>query len=143
MTKIIFSLFLVTFNVLFFSCSKSIEKPQVTIGEYTIQYRTSKGVIDKILNEPDYKKMHEMALAIESSRAIKCVLVTDECNVLEILLNKIVKSTVDGPPGPEANIAIYKLAHQLDEEFQKGYEKLGKQWKEYISASSSKDETVK
>jgi hypothetical protein len=94
-------------------------------------------VIDKILSEPDYKKMHEIALALESSRAISCILISDECNILAIILNKIVKSTSAGAPNQEANIAIYQLIHQLDEEFIKGHEKLADQWKEYINAKSA------
>lgn len=120
--------------VLCLSCSKKIEKPKITLSEYSTQTITSKGVVDKILNETDYKKMHEIALAVESSRAVNCISVSDECNILGQILNKIVQSTNDGVPKEAENVAIYKLVNQLDEEFRKGYEKLAGQWEKYINA---------
>jgi membrane-associated HD superfamily phosphohydrolase len=119
------------------SCSRKPEQPAITLSEYSKQAITSKGVVEKLLNESDYKKMHEIALAIESSRAVECKTVSDECNILGQILNKIVKSTNDGLPGEADNVAIYKLVNQLDEEFNKGHEKLASQWKEYINSNAS------
>lgn len=120
-----------------FACAKKPEKPQLTLGEYSAQAATSKGAVEKILQETDYKKMHEIALAIESSRAIKCITVTDECNVLGKILNLIVKSTNEGLPSEADNMAIYKLVDQLDKEYEKGHEKLALEWKNYINANAS------
>lgn len=119
------------------SCSKKLEKPKITLDEYNIQSKTSKGVVEKILNESDYKKMHEIALAIESSRSINCISVSEECNVLGQILNKIVNSTQNSLPKEEDNVAIYKLANRLDEELRKGQKELAIQWKEYLNAHSS------
>jgi hypothetical protein len=116
------------------ACTKQAEKPKLSIGEYNIQAVTSKGVVDKILSETDYKKMHGIALAVESSRAVDCISVGEECNVLGQILNKIVNSTNNGLPNEADNVAIYKLVNQLDEEFLKGQEKLSTQWKDYINA---------
>jgi hypothetical protein len=116
------------------ACAKQAEKPKLSIGEYNIQAVTSKGVVDKILGETDYKKMHEIALAVESSRAVDCISIGEECNVLGQILNKIVNSTNNGLPNEADNVAIYKLVNQLNEEFTKGQEKLSTQWKDYINA---------
>lgn len=125
--------------LLFLGCSKTPEKPKMTISEYTNQALTTKGVVDKLLNEPDYKKMHEIALAVESSRAVNCISVSEECNILGMVLNKIVESTRNGPPGEAENVAIYKLSGQLDHELQIGHEKLADQWSEYIKMSKEKE----
>lgn len=121
------------FSIMFFSCSKKIEKPKISINQYNVQITTIKGVVAKILGEEDYKKRHEIALAIESSRAVSCILVSEECNVLGQILNKIVKSTADGPPSASDNNTINNLVHELDRECKKGQEKLARDWKEYIN----------
>ncbi|MBC7539990.1 MAG: hypothetical protein H7281_14300 [Bacteriovorax sp.] len=130
---------LLCFSILFISllsCSRKAEKPKLTLSEYSTQAITSKGIVEKILSESDYKKMHEIALAVESSRAVDCKAVSDECNILGQILNKIVKSTNDGLPGEADNVAIYKLVNQLNDELSIGHEKLAEQWKEYINAQS-------
>jgi hypothetical protein len=119
------------------SCSRKAEKPKLTLSEYSTQAITSKGIVEKILNEPDYKKMHEIALAVESSRAVDCKAVSNECNILGQILNKIVKATNDGLPGEADNVAIYKLVNQLNDELNVGHEKLAEQWKEYINAQAA------
>ena len=122
------------FSVTLIACSRQAEKPKITIAEYSRQVVTSQGVVEKLLNEPDYKKMHEIALAVESSRAINCISVSDECNKLGEVLNHIVKATNDGLPKEADNVAIYKLVNQMNEEFKTGHETLGEQWEQYIKS---------
>lgn len=122
-------------NMMVFSCTKTNEKPKITIGQYTNQALTTKGVVEKLLNEPDYKKMHEIALAVESSRAVNCVSVSEECNLLGKILNKIVESTTKGLPGEAENVALYKMLGELDHELSIGHEKLADQWAVYIKNS--------
>ncbi|MDO9183649.1 MAG: hypothetical protein Q7U04_14640 [Bacteriovorax sp.] len=124
----------------FISCSKQIEKPKISISQYNVQAVTSKGLVEKILNESDYKKMHEIALAVESSRAVNCISISDDCNILGQILNKIVQSTNEGLPNEENNIAIYKLVNQMNTEFIKGQEILAEQWKAYINAHANEQE---
>jgi hypothetical protein len=118
------------------SCSQGPEKPKITISNYTTQAITAKGVVSKLMNEPDYKKMHQIALAVESSRAISCVSVSEECNLLGLILNKIVNATQSGPPSEADSIAIYKMINDLDKEIKIGQEKLALEWGEYIKAHS-------
>lgn len=123
--------------LLILACTKEAPKPKITLSDYTTQAITSKGVVEKLMNEPDYKKMHEIALAIESSRAISCVAVSEECNILEKILNKIVSSTHEGLPTGAVNIEIYKMINQLDQEFKIGQEKLRIQWAEYLKGQEA------
>lgn len=120
------------------ACSKKIEKPKITISDYSTQAITAKGMVDKIMSESDYKKMHEIAQAVESSRAVSCVSVSEECNLLGKILNKIVTSTNEGLPKEDDNKAIYKMIGELESELVLGHEKLALQWSEYI-----KEEAVK
>jgi hypothetical protein len=138
MKKTLITIF--AFSLFQFGCSQKIEKPKITISAYNIQAITSKGVVDKILNETDYIKMHEIALAVESSRAVQCITVSEECNVLGEILNKIVNSTTESLPKESDNIAIYKLVARLTEEYSKGENKLRDQWKEYINAHAAETE---
>lgn len=116
------------------SCSKTPEKPKLTIAEYTKQAIVTKGVVEKILTETDYKKMHEIALAVESSRAVNCITVDEECNIFGELLNRIVNSTQNSLPKEEDNKFFYKKLEELDQAIQKGHVTLGEQWRIYIKA---------
>ena len=130
---------LLIFSLLTFGCAKKAEKPKLSLSQFNNQSATAKGVVEKILNESDYKKMHAIALAVESSRAVDCISIGEECNVLGQILNKIVNSTNEGLPNETENIAIYKLVGQLNEELVKSEEKLGADWKEYINAHASEE----
>ena len=123
---------IITGLLIIIGCSSKIEKPQITISDYATQTLVAKGVVRKIMNETDYKRMHEMALAIESSRSISCVLVSDECNLLAKILNKIVFVSQKSMPKPEESVEIYKMINQLDQEFKIGHEKLTIQWANYL-----------
>ena len=130
----LFTIKLAVMAIILISCSKQAEKPKLTLSEYSTQGITSRGVVNKILNEADYKKMHEIALAVESSRAINCISISEECNVLGEILNHIVKATNEGLPKEADNVAIYKLLNQMNEEFRVGHEKLGTQWELYLKS---------
>ena len=92
------------------------------------------GVVTKILDEPDYQKMHKIALAVESARAISCTTVTEECNLLGKILNRIVFATQTGPLSMDERINLFKWVAELDKEGQKGIKVLEKQWAEYNAA---------
>lgn len=119
----------------FFACNRKPDKPKLTLSEYSRQAVVTKGVVEKLLAETDYKVMHEMALGVESSRAVNCVTVYEECNLYGKILNKIVKSTQKSLPGAEENVEIYRLVGEMDQAYIKGYEVLAEEWKAYIAAT--------
>lgn len=129
--------FLLAGILIVFACTKNVEKPKISINDYTTQAITLKGMAEKIMHETDYKKMHEIALAVESSRAVSCVPVSEECNLLGKILNKIVNSTQSGLPSESDNIEIYKMINQMDQELKIGHEKLASQWAEYLNAQAN------
>ena len=126
------NIIIITTLLMILGCSTKVEKPKITISNYATQALVAKGVVSKIMNETDYKKMHEIALAIESSRSVSCVLVSDECNLLGEILNKIVFASQKSLPTTEERIEIYKMINQMDQEFKNGHEKLALLWAEYI-----------
>lgn len=121
------------------ACSRSPERPKLTVSEYTKQAVITKGVIEKIMAETDYKKMHEIALAVESSRAVDCISIGEECNRYGEVLNKIVEGTQKGLPGEAENVAIYKKIGELDQAINDGREKLADQWKLYIKSHDQEE----
>jgi hypothetical protein len=122
------------------SCTRYPDKPKITISEYTKQSIITKGVIEKIMAEQDYKKMHEIAIAVESSRAVSCISVGEECNLYGQVLNKIVESSQKSLPSAEDNVAIYKKINELDKAINDGHEKLASEWSEYIKSQNPKSE---
>ncbi len=127
---------IITGLLVIIGCSTKAEKPKITLNDYATQALVANGIVRKIMSETDYKKMHGIALAIESSRSISCVLVSDECNLLGIILNRIVYASQKGMPSAEESMEIYKLINQLDQEFKKGRESLTIQWAEYLKATN-------
>ncbi len=117
------------------ACSRSPEKPKLTVDEYARQGMITKGVLEKILAEADYKKMHEIAAAVETSRAVDCVAIGEECNVYGEVLNKIVVSSKNRLPSDTENVEIYKKIGELDVALRKGHGQLEEQWKIYTNAS--------
>ncbi|MGZ3788951.1 MAG: hypothetical protein ACXVLQ_10525 [Bacteriovorax sp.] len=125
--------------ILLFACTKTVDRPKLTISEYTRQSVIIKGVLEKILAEEDYKKMHEIASAVESSRAVDCVSIDRECDIYGEVLNKIVSSTKNGLPGEADNRAIYKKIGELDQAIISGQEKLAGEWKAYIKGHGKEE----
>jgi hypothetical protein len=120
--------------VLFFSCTRSSDKPKLSIDEYNRQAYITKGMLEKILAESDYKKMHEIAQAVESSRAVNCVSIGEECNVYGEILNQIVTSSQSALPNESQNVAIYKKIGEFDIAVKSGQDILMKSWKEYYES---------
>ncbi len=137
MKKFILTIFSALF--LISACNKSPEKPKITIGDFSRQVVITKGVIDKIMQEKDFKKMHEIAIAIESSRAVNCISVGEECNIYGEVLNKIVSSTQTSMPNEADNVAIYKKISELDEAARKSQEILIEQWKVYLNSKTQEE----
>lgn len=134
------TLFVSLFIVGISGCNKGPAKPKLSLSEYSKQAVITKGVVEKILAEPDYKKMHAIALAVESARAVNCITVAEECNLFGKILNKIVESTQKGLPNADENVEIYRLVGELDSSFVRGYEILAEQWNAYIAATHPKEE---
>ncbi len=131
--RILTTLSLITLFV-FFACNRRPDKPKLTLSQYSRQAVITKGVIEKLLAESDYKKMHEIAIAIESSRAVNCTTVYDECNLFGQILNKIVSSTQTRLPNAEENQFIYGKLGEMDQAYVSGYQVLADEWKIYINA---------
>lgn len=123
----------------FSGCTKTPDKPKLSLADYSKQAVITKGVVEKILAEPDYKKMHQIALAVESARAVNCITVAEECNIFGKILNKIVESTQSRLPNADENVMIYRLVGEMDTSYVKGYEMLSEKWNAYNSATKSKE----
>lgn len=123
------------FLLLAAACSKSVEKPAVTIGHYSKQVVQINEVVKKLLNEPDVKVMRFMADGVESTRAIGCDAVGEECNAYYELINKIVDLTKDGDLSIADREVLTKLDAKLQAELKKSEVKIQAQWKEYINST--------
>ena len=116
------SLIILAFFVLTTACSLSKpERPKLTIAQYASQANTARGVVLKLLAEEDYKKLHTVALDVESARAVSCTTVSDECNLYGKILNRIVFATQNGPISDSEKMNIFKMVNDMDAEFRKPY----------------------
>jgi hypothetical protein len=132
------SLIILAFVFFTSACSLSRpERPKLTIAQYASQANTARGVVLKLLAEEDYKRLHAVALAVESARAVSCTTISDECNLYGKILNRIVFATQTGPISDSEKIIIFKMVNEMEAEFRKGQEMIEKQWAEYIKASNA------
>ncbi len=121
-------------SALAFSCSKSVEKPAVSISHYSTQVVQINEIVNKLMNEKDVKVMNYMADGVESTRAVGCDAVGDECNAYYELLNKIVNVTKDGELSEADRALLVQLRTKLNVELKKSEVKIQNEWKEYINA---------
>ena len=118
------------------SCSKSVEKPAVTIGLHSKQTFQINEVVNKLMNEPDVKVMKLMAEGVEATRAISCDAVGEECNVYYEFINKVVDLTADGDLSIKDRELLESIKRRMKIEIEKSNLKIQKEWKEYINAES-------
>ncbi len=118
------------------SCTKKIEKPTVTIGHYSKQVVQITEVITKLMNEPDVKVMNYMADGVESTRAIGCDAVGEECNAYYEFINKVVDVTNDGELSVADRELLVAFQSRVFDELKKSDVKIQQQWKDYINSST-------
>lgn len=129
------SLFLIAvISIMSFSCTKKIEKPAVTISHYSMQVVQITEVITKLMNEPDVKVMNYMADGIESTRAIGCDAVGEECNAYYEFINKIVDVTKDGELSAQDRELLVRYQSRVFDELKKSDIKIQQEWKDYINS---------
>ena len=127
-------LMFILFATFFAACTKSVEKPAVSISHYSNQVFQINQVVNKLMNEKDVKTMNLMADGVEATRAIGCDAVGEECNAYYEFLNKVVNVTKDGELSPADRTLLEQYRLKLNTELNKSDFKIQQQWKEYINA---------
>lgn len=129
----------ITLAILFsFACTQKIEKPAISIAKYSKQSFQVSEVVNKLMNEPDVKVMNFMADGVETTRAIGCDAVGEECNVYYEFINKVVDLTKDGDLSEADRTKLVSIQSRLYTELKKSEVKLQQQWKDYINSQDAK-----
>ncbi len=116
------------------ACTKGVEKPALTIGQYSKQVVQINEVVNKLMSEQDVKVMNFMADGVEATRAIGCDAVGEECNAYYEFLNKVVDVTKDGELSDADRALLEKMHKRLQTELAKSDVKIQNDWKNYINA---------
>ena len=74
-----------------------------------------------------------MADGIESTRAVDCSPIGEECNLYYQLINKMVNVTRDGELNPEERNLLLEMKTSYDKEILNSEQKLKSQWKEFFN----------
>lgn len=130
------SLLLLFIAIIGISCTKSVEKPAVTISHYSKQVVQINEVVNKLMAEPDVKVMYYMADGVEATRAIGCDAVGEECNAYYEFINKVVDVTKDGELSDKDRALLVQFQNKVKIELQKSDVKIQNQWKDYINAEN-------
>jgi hypothetical protein len=126
----ILSILIIALTTLVFSCDKKPEKPIITLQKFAFQKMQMTAVIDKLFSEPNIKIMNAMADGVESTRAIDCTPVGEECNLYYGVINKVVNVTADGELSEQDRQVLNGLKIQFDKEVASSEKKLKQQWKD-------------
>lgn len=119
--------------VLLASCSPKQDKPIVTIQKFSMQKIQMNEVLKKLMAEKNIKTMYTMADGIESTRAVDCSPIGEECNLYYQLINKMVNVTRDGELNPEERNLLLEMKTSYDKEILNSEQKLKSQWKEFFN----------
>lgn len=91
-------------------------------------------VANKFIRETDAKKLHEVVVATQISRAMECRDYNEECNIFRSIMVKLIDFTKDSSYLPEERLILEKELLNLKMAVREGTHKLEKQ----ISASKRK-----
>jgi hypothetical protein len=127
-------LILATISIFTYACSRGAEKPAVSINHYSKQVVQINEVVNKLMDEPNVKVMHDMADGVEETRAIGCDAVGEECNAYYGFLSKVVTLTNDGVVSPADRAELEQMRKNLQNELKKSDLIIQKEWKDYINA---------
>lgn len=128
--KILISLMTLT---LLLGCISQDEKPKISISQYAKQVTEMNIVIDKLMNEPNPKTLHDMAFGVESTRVVLCDPIGDECNLYYKLINKMVFVTNDGELSDNDKVLLEKMKNELQSEIKRTEDILIKDWEKFIT----------
>ena len=114
-------------------CMAELSKPKVSITQYAKQVAEMNHVVQKLMNEPDAKVMHDMAFGVESARMVLCDPIGEECNLYYKLINKMVNLTNDGELSEADRNLLFQMNNQLQDEIKRTEAIVIKDWHEFIS----------
>ena len=132
-------LIILALAVMSFSCAKKIEKPALTIGQYSKQVVQINEVVNKLMAEPDVKVMNFMADGVEATRAIGCDAIAEECNAYYEFINKVVDLTKDGELSAKDREILVGMQKRVQAELKKSDVIIQQQWKDYINSANKED----
>lgn len=115
------------------ACAKKVEKPFLTLGQYSEQVTKIRAVMAKLQTEKDIKVMNFMADGVETTRAIPCDAIADECNAYYEYLNKVVFLTRDGDLTEDEKKIMDSYYKKAIKELAKSEKIIQEQWKDYIN----------
>lgn len=128
-----------TFLILLLGCTRPVEKPEISIGQYAKQVTEMNTVVAKLMNEPNPKVMHDMAFGVESTRIVLCDPIGEECNLYYKLINKMVYVTNDGELSVEDRELLMKMNNELQDEIKRTEAVVIKKWNDYASRDVDKN----
>lgn len=114
-------------------CLPNAHKPKISIAQYAKQVTEMNAVVTKLMNEPNPKVMHDMAFGVESTRAVLCDPVGEECNLYYKLINKMVYVTNDGVLSEEDKVLLTKMNNDLQDEIKRTEAIVIKEWNDFVS----------
>lgn len=118
-------------------CTETEERsssPSISVDKYKEDSTLMINVANKFIRETDAKKLHEVVVATQISRAMECRDYNEECNIFRSIMVKLIDFTKDSSYLPEERLILEKELLNLKMAVREGTHKLEKQ----ISASKRK-----
>jgi hypothetical protein len=114
-------------------CTKQpvLLKPALTIEQFNTEAKTLLGVIKKFVDDNDPAVVHEVSLGLESSLAVDCLPIGEECKQFHDIVTTIIQLTYDRKFTLEEKMQVLKMYYVLETTIQNTRSKLVEDWKKY------------
>ena len=114
--------------ILLGSCTKSESKPILTLEQFDQQAAEISGVLLKLINDEDANRVHIVALGLESTFAVDCKAIGEECAEYHNILTAIIQKTSNKSFSEANKEEIKKKQQALEEIFKTSRIKLISEW---------------
>lgn len=117
---------------LFCACTKENSgKPILTVAEYEKEKLEILGVIEKLMSDQDANRIHAVAVGLQSTFAVDCKPIGEECTIYHNIITAIINATNDRILSLEEKMDIIKMRQELEQTFKANQAKLALDWKKY------------
>ncbi len=106
------------------NCTEEQKSSPPDIAKYTADTNLMVNVAQKFIDDPDAKKVHEVAVATEQTRAMACFDYNNECTLYGELISKIIATSADGTVTPAERQSLLQDLAELRSAIKGGLNKL-------------------
>ncbi|MBL7543601.1 MAG: hypothetical protein JNL11_07270 [Bdellovibrionaceae bacterium] len=118
------TIFLILCTTLLYGCTQTFDTPLPDKRKYETDGALMVNVCKKFSEEPDAKKLHKAAVAVQAARVISCSNYNNECDIYGRCLSEVINASKDGDVSSSERAAMKKTAMDLKVAVDEGNSKI-------------------